>query len=224
MITGYNTDVRHGNRIYHIQTEDKGLGNPRIETLIYVGGEILDSFRSSYDDLIARGPLVEGELQGRMDEQHRAIIRDIKNGKYDTTPPDPMESQAFNERPLDQAILEFLQQEGEVDTLELVLDEPLRPVFGSVFKVQVKVRLCNSQAPVSDAEISFKLVSSLKKAMVLGSGKTDDKGYFQGEVQLPPSQPGQCAVVVSCMADQGFDELKAVVLGDPAASGILSRP
>ena len=38
MITGYNTDVRHGNRIFHVQTEDKGLGNPKIETLIYVGG------------------------------------------------------------------------------------------------------------------------------------------------------------------------------------------
>jgi hypothetical protein len=31
-------------------------------------------------------------------------------------------------------------------------------------------------------------------------------------VQLPPSQPGQCAVVVSCTSDQGFDEVKATVV------------
>jgi len=212
MITGYNTDVRHGNRIFHVQTEDKGVTNPKIETLIYVGGEILDSYRSSYEDLLAAPPVPETAIQGRMDEQHRAVIRDIKNGKYDLTPPDVMEQQAFNNRPLDQAILEFLQQEGDVDTLELVLDKPLKPAFGSLFRVQLRARLCQSQSPVAGAEVSVKLVSSLKKASGLLSGKTDAEGRFSGEVQLPPSQPGQCAVVVSCSSDQGFDELKAAVV------------
>lgn len=212
MITGYNTDVRHGNRVFHVQTEDKGLSNPKIETLIYVGGEILDSYRSSYEDLTVVPPVVESVIQGRMDEQHRAVIRDIKNGKYDLTPPDLLEHQAFNDRPLDQAILEFLQQEGDVDTLELVLDHPLKPAFGSLFKVQVRARLCQSQSPVSGAEVAVKLVSSLKKATGLLSGKTGVDGFFSGEVQLPPSQPGQCAVVVSCTSDQGFDEVKATVV------------
>jgi hypothetical protein len=212
MITGYNTDVRHGNRIFHVQTEDKGVSNPRIETLIYVGGEILDSYRSSYEDLLAMPPLAESVIQSRMDEQHRAIIRDIKNGKYDLTPPDLLEQQAFNDRPLDQAILEFLQQEGDVDTLELVLDKPLKPAFGSLFRVQIRARLCQSQSPVSGAEVTVKLVSSLKKATGLLSGRTGSDGTFDGEVQLPPSQPGQCAVLVSCTCDQGFDELKAAVL------------
>jgi hypothetical protein len=212
MITGYNTDVRHGNRIFHVQTEDKGLSNPKIETLIYVGGEILDSYRSSYEDLLAMTPIGESAIQGRMDEQHRAVIRDIKNGKYDLTPPDLIEQQAFNDRPLDQAILEFLQQEGDVDTLELVLDQPLKPAFGGLFRVQVRARLCQSQSPVAGAEVAVKLVSSLKKATGLLSGRTTADGRFTGEVQLPPSQPGQCAVVVSCNSDQGFDELKAAVV------------
>ncbi|MBI1753171.1 MAG: hypothetical protein HY014_04720 [Acidobacteria bacterium] len=212
MITGYNTDVRHGNRVFHVQTEDKGVANPRIETLIYVGGEILDSYRASYEDLLAAPPLAETAVQGRMDEQHRAIIRDIKNGKYDLTPPDLMEQQAFNDRPLDQAILEFLQQEGDVDTLELVLDQPLKPAFGGLFRVQVRARLCQSQSPVPGAEVTVKLVSSLKKATALLTGRTGVDGQFYGEVQLPPSQPGQCAVVVSCTSDHGFDEMKAAVV------------
>lgn len=212
MITGYNTDVRHGNRIFHVQTEDKGLTNPKIETLIYVGGEILDSYRSSYEDLLAAPPISDGVIQSRMDEQHRAVIRDIKNGKYDLTPPDLLEQQAFNDRPLDQAILEFLQQEGDVDTLELVLDEPMKPVFGNPFRLRIKARLCHSQSPITGAEVSVKLVSSLKKATSLLSGKTDVEGHFIGDVQLPPSQPGQCAVVVCCTSEQGFDEVKAAVV------------
>jgi hypothetical protein len=212
MITGYNTDVRHGNRVFHVQTEDKGVSNPKIETLIYVGGEILDSYRSSYDDLLSEGPVSEPVIQSRMDEQHKAVIRDIKNGKYDTTPPgDLSEQQVFNDRPLDQAILEYLQLEGEVDTLELVVDAPLKPRFGTLFPLTVRARLSHSQNPVPSAEIGIRMVSSLKKAVPLLAGRTDAEGVFRGEVEIPPSQPGQCAVVVSCASEAGNDEIKALV-------------
>lgn len=212
MITGYNTDVRHGNRIFHVQTEDKGLSNPKIETLIYVGGEILDSYRSSYEDLLG-GPLSESDIQARMDEQHKLVIRDIKNGKYDVTPAgdERAEPTPFNDRPLDQAILEYLQQEGDLDVLELVLEEPLRPVFGQPFAFQVRARLCVSQAPVPEAEVTLKLVSSLKKAIPLLSGRTDADGVFSGCVELPPSQPGQCALLIGCTSDAGSDEVRVTI-------------
>jgi len=41
VITGFNTDIKHGERVFHVQTEDRGLTNPVIESLVYVGGEIL---------------------------------------------------------------------------------------------------------------------------------------------------------------------------------------
>ena len=211
MITGYNTDVRHGNRVYHVQTEDKGLANPKVETLIYMGGEILDSFRSSYEEMLAKGPLEEGALQARMDEQHKSIIRDIKAGKYDATPADDLEKEAFNDRPLDQAILEFLQREGDVDTLEVVLDQPMKPVFGERFPLAFKVRLSRSQAPVGGVEVTVKLVSSLKKAVVLEEGKTDARGVYSAEVHIPPSQPGQCALLITCAGEHGMDEVKALI-------------
>ncbi len=77
MITGYNTDVRHGNRVFHIQTEDKGLSNPKIETLIYVGGEILDSYRSSYEDLLYAPPVVDAVVQLRFVETDNEVNRQI---------------------------------------------------------------------------------------------------------------------------------------------------
>ncbi|MES1243218.1 MAG: hypothetical protein ABUT39_16515 [Acidobacteriota bacterium] len=55
MITGYNTDVRHNDVVFHVQTEDKGLGNPFIESLVYVGGQVLASKRSNYADLLSEG-------------------------------------------------------------------------------------------------------------------------------------------------------------------------
>ena len=47
MITGFNTDIEHGGVTYHVQTEDKGLETPLILSLVYVGGAIIASKRTS---------------------------------------------------------------------------------------------------------------------------------------------------------------------------------
>ena len=82
MIAGYNTDVRHGEVVFHVQTEDKGASNPFIESLVYVGGRVLAAKRASYASLLAqgKGPQAIGEL---MDGQHRTMIAAIRQGKFD---------------------------------------------------------------------------------------------------------------------------------------------
>jgi len=82
MITGFNTDVRHGDTVYHVQTEDKGVRNPLILSLIYVKGKILDAFRTRYDDFLDSGRFSEASLQKILEFQHRQIVGAIKRGKY----------------------------------------------------------------------------------------------------------------------------------------------
>ena len=82
MITGYNTDVRHGEVVYHVQTEDKGISNPFIESLVYVGGQVLASKRASYAEMLAEGK-DEKDIVALMDHQHRTMIAAIRHGKLD---------------------------------------------------------------------------------------------------------------------------------------------
>lgn len=82
MITGYNTDIRHNEVVFHVQTEDKGLDYRYIESLVYVGGQVLASKRSNYADLLAEGK-VEKDIVALMDHQHRTMIAAIKHGKLD---------------------------------------------------------------------------------------------------------------------------------------------
>lgn len=82
MITGYNTDVEHDGVIYHVQTEDKGLDTPLLLSLVYSGGAILASKRSSYQDLIADG-FDEALLAERLQRQHRLICAAINAGRID---------------------------------------------------------------------------------------------------------------------------------------------
>ena len=82
MITGYNTDVRHNEVVFHVQTEDKGVANPFIESLVYVGGQVLASKRAGYADLLAEGK-EEKDIVALMDHQHRTMIAAIRHGKLD---------------------------------------------------------------------------------------------------------------------------------------------
>ncbi|HET7747061.1 MAG TPA: hypothetical protein VFM29_07145 [Vicinamibacteria bacterium] len=81
MITGFNTDVKYKGVVYHVQTEDKGVGNPLIETLIYKGGEILGSRRLPYADLVTPGD--EPAITRLMEDQHKGMIMEVKRGKFD---------------------------------------------------------------------------------------------------------------------------------------------
>ena len=82
MITGFNTDIEHDGVIYHVQTEDKGLETPIILSLVYVGGTILASKRSPYQDLIAEG-FSDEALAERLKRQHRLICAAIHSGRLD---------------------------------------------------------------------------------------------------------------------------------------------
>ena len=82
MITGYNTDVRHNEVVFHVQTEDKGTDNPFIESLVYVGGQVLAAKRASYANLLANGTEDKAVVE-LMERQHRTVIAAIKNGRFD---------------------------------------------------------------------------------------------------------------------------------------------
>lgn len=81
MITGFNTDVKCGDKLFHVQTEDKGTGNPLIESLIYIKGAILDAYRTSYKDFLRSEAFSESTLQRILEFQHRQIVSCIKKGK-----------------------------------------------------------------------------------------------------------------------------------------------
>ena len=77
MLTGYNTDIKHKGTIFHIQTEDGGEGNPVIVSLIYQGGRILASKKTSYAQIVGTEGFMS-KLRTMLEDQHRAMIRAVK--------------------------------------------------------------------------------------------------------------------------------------------------
>ncbi len=82
MVVGFNHNFPYKGQIYHIQTEDGGVGSPNIVTLLYHGGTILASRKTSYAD-IARVDNLEQVVEDLMKEQHKGMLRSLKNGEFD---------------------------------------------------------------------------------------------------------------------------------------------
>lgn len=81
MLVGYNTNISYKGTVYHVQTEDSGLKNPHIITLLYNKGTILSRKKVSYAT-IASAPDYKETVQEMMKEQHKAMIKELIAGKH----------------------------------------------------------------------------------------------------------------------------------------------
>ena len=82
MVVGFNHNFTYKGAVYHIQTEDSGRKSPTIVTLLYHGGTILASRKTSYAD-IAKVDNLEQVVEELMKEQHKGMLRSLKNGEFD---------------------------------------------------------------------------------------------------------------------------------------------
>ncbi|XXF76605.1 hypothetical protein P2318_26625 [Myxococcaceae bacterium GXIMD 01537] len=82
-LTGFNHNIKHKGKVYHVQTEDSGVNNPHIITHLFVGGNILASKKTSYADILNAENLSE-VVRELMEEQHKEMLRNLINGVYDT--------------------------------------------------------------------------------------------------------------------------------------------
>jgi hypothetical protein len=82
-VLGFNTNVRHKGKVFHIQTEDSGVKHPHIITHVFAdGGRILKSTKTSYADHVSEPNLTE-TVGTMMKDQHKAMFMALRDGAYD---------------------------------------------------------------------------------------------------------------------------------------------
>ena len=227
MITGFNTDIKHNEKVYHIQTEDKGLSNPYIESLVYVGGEILASKKTSYAEQAKTG-VDEKWIGSLMEQQHRTMIAAIKRGRFDS----PADATKITARPgggktveianlpqdvidddktLDQVIIDYLASEAEVEHLELSLLNAADFYAGTPVEVRVATKKSLSQHPIPAAAIEVKVISTVDQPLVIFKGKTAADGTAVIRCTIPSFKEGTAAIIISAQSPIGNDEIKQLV-------------
>lgn len=236
MITGFNTDIKHGDRVFHVQTEDKGEDNPFVESLVYVGGEIIASKKTPYGDSVKNGGGA-AVVQEMMESQHRKMIAAVQRGRFDTSsgvPGAPVKDESFerplpppdagvpippgavvversgkgDEKTLDQVILDYLASETSQEHLDLTLYSSPDFFLGENVEIRVKAETSLSRRPIIGAGILVKVISTVDKPAVVFQGKTASDGSCIAHCKLPDYRNGNAALIIQATSDAGSNEIK----------------
>lgn len=119
---GFNNNVKHRGRVFHIQTEDSGVTHPHVTTHLFVdGGRIIKSERSDYSEFLGASDLPT-LLRKRMKEQHKAMFVALRRGQLD-----PLIDKVFGEEPTSSARPDTISTNGKSPSSFRTGSPPMRP-------------------------------------------------------------------------------------------------
>ena len=82
MIFGFNTDVKHGDTIYHVQSEARE-SELLLQTQVFVRGRCIGKKATSYGSTSSEVKLGDAQKEQQLREQHRLVLDAIREGKLD---------------------------------------------------------------------------------------------------------------------------------------------
>ena len=116
-LLGYNTNVRHKGKLYHIQTEDSGVDHPHVITHLFAdGGRIVATRKTSYAERVGSEGLPE-IVKKLMQAQHKAMFIGLRDGVYDEDGSEEVQRAAPEElppAPSPQAVVADVQPEPAI--------------------------------------------------------------------------------------------------------------
>jgi hypothetical protein len=221
MITGFNTDVDYLGRVYHVQTEDKGLKNPLVESLIYCGGEIITSRRTSYEELTSHTDFCEEQVLGRMEAQHDKLIRDIRNGEYDPDAKKPFGHNIITNRTLDEVVMCFLKldQAGKNTAVAKTVPSTIRIEMidwqvlmpGTRPTVRLQVFKGKGKTAVEAAHVKINLRTDACTPQELFSGETDSDGFVEALFEIPENIGSQADILCEASSGKMYADISQAV-------------
>ena len=82
MIFGFNTDVKQGDTIYHVQSEAR-KADLLLQTMVFVKGHCIGKYASSYAEQVGNPGFSEEYIHDLLKNQHREVLEAVKAGSIE---------------------------------------------------------------------------------------------------------------------------------------------
>jgi hypothetical protein len=82
MIFGFNTDVKQGSTIYHVQSEAR-KADLLLQTMVFVQGHCIGKYGSSYAEQVGNPGFSEEHIHDLLKKQHREVLDVVKAGSIE---------------------------------------------------------------------------------------------------------------------------------------------
>jgi hypothetical protein len=188
MSSGFNTDVRVGDQVFHVQTEDRGAAYKAIDTAVYQNGRVLLRRSISYRSPDSPAAFSEDELRQKVENQHRTVIDELRSGA------------------LDAELAAAAERAGRPSGVEVQLLNPGSWLSGGHVTLDIKVSRRADNNPEAAAEVEAIIEGALED--VRHSGKCDDAGRTRIQFPLPPLGKGDLVLVIQARSEAGQGELR----------------
>ncbi len=199
MVFGHNTNLTVAGTVYHVQTEDRGAGHARIDTMVYCRGRVLHRRVGKYDDLLPLDAVREQTLRKRVDEQHRAVVEEMRSGAL------PLPPGAENAPATVDGAITLSPAASPVLALELLNAKSW--LTGKRATLQIAVRDKNNGTPVAAAQVAARIEGAATTSEF--TAQTDPQGQAQLEFDMPAfSSSAEPALVIEARKDAAKARLR----------------
>jgi hypothetical protein len=82
MIFGFNTDVKQGDTVYHVQSEARE-NELILQTQVFVRGRCIGKRATSYSERISGGGFTDQQKEQLLRDQHRLVLDSIREGRVE---------------------------------------------------------------------------------------------------------------------------------------------
>lgn len=188
MVFGFNTDIKVGKTVFHVQTEDRGPGNPVIDTTIYAQGRVLHKRATGYKEFLSSPEFNETTLRQRLEEQHRAVIDELRTGKLQPGAPGAAPPVT----------------ESQTSGILVNLLNPASWLAGGTASLKVEVKSREKGTPLADAHVEVSMEGALRP--VKFQMKTDARGLAELTFPMPRLGPAGAELVIRASGPSGLDE------------------
>src|SRR5277367_447776 len=83
MIFGFNTDVKHDDTVYHVQSEARE-NELLLQTQVFVRGRCIGKRATSYAEQAASGSFTDQQKEQILRDQHRMVLDSIRDSRLDS--------------------------------------------------------------------------------------------------------------------------------------------
>jgi hypothetical protein len=203
MLFGHNSNVKAGDTTFHVQTEDRGTTNALIDTTVYFRGRVLHRRTNNYFDLLPLNADSERALKQRLDEQHRAVVEELRTGALHLALP-------HDEKDSAQAAAPDSASAHKVLLLELINAKTW--LSGKRALLQVAVRNQTNQA-VEGARVTARVDGAAEISEY--SSETGPFGHAQFEFDMPRLAGADPALLIEALHGNARGQLRFQLRSKP---------
>jgi hypothetical protein len=193
---GFNSNVRVGKAVYHVQTEDRGPAHPFLDTVVYLAGRVVHKLSTSYKDLTggaAKGEALAKQLHERLSQQHQEVMAQLEAGTLQlhgpAGPPAKKPAAASNE------------------VLEVHLLNPKSWLASGNATLEVELKQKGSTRAIGGAE-TVAFLEGEQDGTTSSRARTDAKGRATIKFRLPATIADGAALVIRATAGGSHGELR----------------